>query len=366
LADRIVIQDPLALNIENRAVRAFRRMSLPSRAPDHDTTPCSGHASERRLRRPLPTRSFLRHLAGAAQSFAASGKAGSMVANVVAHEMDSELGRWTTADWKPASDHPLAWAVERIWDFHGLPAHRRERVFPNGIVELIIQLDDRYRDVDGDATKPTPATCVTGLFSAPFVIEAPARPCRVLGIRFHPPGAWALLAHPLLELAGITTDLGDLLGGAAPELAERCADGKSGAERVGCVIAWLSERLQREQATQRVDPAVRWATACIAQTAGAVPISAIRARTGLSTARLSATFREQVGVTPKRLARIRRFGKALGMLHDSPQPLSRIALTAGYYDQPHMNAEFRELAGLTPREFLAGIHYPNTTSLAES
>jgi AraC-like DNA-binding protein len=30
-----------------------------------------------------------------------------------------------------------------------------------------------------------------------------------------------------------------------------------------------------------------------------------------------------------------------------------VALAAGYYDQPHMNAEFRQLSGLTPREFLA-------------
>jgi hypothetical protein len=31
-----------------------------------------------------------------------------------------------------------------------------------------------------------------------------------------------------------------------------------------------------------------------------------------------------------------------------------------------MNAEFRALAGLTPRQLLAATRYPNGTSLAES
>jgi hypothetical protein len=30
-----------------------------------------------------------------------------------------------------------------------------------------------------------------------------------------------------------------------------------------------------------------------------------------------------------------------------------------------MNAEFREMAGLTPREFLAATRYPNSLSLPE-
>jgi hypothetical protein len=33
-----------------------------------------------------------------------------------------------------------------------------------------------------------------------------------------------------------------------------------------------------------------------------------------------------------------------------------VALAAGSYDQPHFNADFRELTGLSPRELLAARH----------
>ena len=142
---------------------------------------------------------------------------------IVSQYIDSTLGRWTHTEWRPARDQILSGVVERIWDFDGMAAHPQERVFPNGLVELIVQLDDRYRDIHGDHSTLTPTVCVTGVHARPMVVQAPPRPCRVLGIRLHPAGAWAVLAHPLCELADLTADLRDVLGREAGELAEQCA-----------------------------------------------------------------------------------------------------------------------------------------------
>ena len=195
------------------------------------------------------------------------------------------------------------------------------------------------------------------------MVQAPRRPCRVLGARLRPAGAWALLAHPLCQLAELT-DLGDLLGRAGDELAERCHDADSGIERVRRTVAWLGRQLGRPEA-RGVDPAVHWVARRIADTGGGRPIAALRAETGLTDARLISLFREQVGVTPKRLARIHRFDRALSLLSREDCTLAGVAHRAGYFDQPHMNAEFREMAGLTPREFLAATRYPNSLSLPE-
>lgn len=286
--------------------------------------------------------------------------------NIVVHRIDSDLGVWTHSEWRPSPGHPLASVVERIWDFEGRTTHRRERVFPNGNVELIVQLDDRYHDVHDGVEELTSPTCVTGVQAGPMVVQAPRRPCRVLGVRFHPPGAWAVLEHPLAELTGVTIDLRDIAGSAAEELADRCADAVDARDRLCRTIGWLGDRLNRSSMVSRTSPAVCWVADRIIAERGAVRIASLRDRTGLGAGRLAAAFLEQVGVTPKRFARVHRFRHALDMLNGRVSSLADIALRAGYYDQPHMNAEFRELAGLTPGEFLATRRYPASTSTAES
>ena len=284
---------------------------------------------------------------------------------ITARYFDTELGRWTHTGWTPAAGDPLAWAVERIWDFDGMASHPQERVFPNGLIELILQLDERYVDVLPEGLRLTPAACVTGIQSGPIVVRAPRRRVRVLAVRMHPAGAWAIFGHPLHELVDRTVDLETLLGGAARELVERCADVASGIERVRLTVAWLRGRLLGGHVAE-THSGVRWVAERIAESGGRAPIAALSAEAGLSDGRLAALFRQQVGLTPKRLARIHRFGRALGLLADAGRPLARIAVDSGYCDQPHMTAEFRELAGLTPGALRAATRYPDTTSLAEA
>jgi AraC-like DNA-binding protein len=57
-------------------------------------------------------------------------------------------------------------------------------------------------------------------------------------------------------------------------------------------------------------------------------------------------------MSPKLYARIVRFRGALAMVERGQGSLADVALSAGYYDQPHFNADFRELTGWSPSEFL--------------
>ncbi|HEX6104958.1 MAG TPA: AraC family transcriptional regulator [Gemmatimonadales bacterium] len=285
--------------------------------------------------------------------------------SIVSRLCDTSLGRWTHTEWRPDRGHPLEWAVERIWDFEGMAAAPQERMFPNGMVELIVQLDDRYQDVHPAGPVATPAVCVTGVHSRALMIRAPRRPCRVLGVRLYPAAAWALLVHPLSELADVTADLDDLLGRGAAELGDRCHQAGAGRERVRQVLLWLDGRLRRPDGSSRPHPAVQRFTRCIAAAGGARPVRPLGAGSGLSETRLVTLFRQQVGVTPKRYARILRFDRALRLLSLEGASLARVAAAAGYYDQPHMNAEFRDVAGLTPGEFLRAMRFPGSLSLPE-
>lgn len=272
---------------------------------------------------------------------------------------DSPLGRWTLARWEPAHQ---AGVVEGIWYFEGALTLLRERHFPSGRMELVVHLGPVYQEIVGDRARPFPPTCVSGLMLGPDLIEAPPGPSAVLGARLHPAGAFALFGHPLHELTGITVDLEDLVAGAARELAGRCAEAATPEGKVRAAAAWIHRRVG---AARGPDPAVAWMAGEIERRGGAVSIGHLRDRTGWSKTRLTGTFREQIGVPPKTLARIVRFRRALELVNRGERPLAEVALAAGYYDQPHFNGEFRELSGFAPSEYLARLRFPESVRLPE-
>jgi methylphosphotriester-DNA--protein-cysteine methyltransferase len=272
---------------------------------------------------------------------------------------DSPLGCGTYSEWRPLH---LTGLVDVIWHFSGPTTSRYKRVLPTGRVEILVNLGDSYRIIKGAGTEVLRAAWIGGLLTSPQVIEQPARQ-NVLGIRMHPTAAFALLAVPMRQLTGFTLGLHDLMGRAAIELSERCAEAGSVRQLFRCVGKWISERVP----PAGIDPAIAWSVGRIEQHGGVVPIAELRERTGLSKTRLAASFRDQVGVAPKLYARLIRFQRVAEMLQKGIGSLVDVALQAGFYDQPHMNAEFRELAGLAPLDFIAARHPvgDGTTTRAE-
>jgi AraC-like DNA-binding protein len=60
-------------------------------------------------------------------------------------------------------------------------------------------------------------------------------------------------------------------------------------------------------------------------------------------------FREQVGLTPKRYCRLRRFQEVMRRIASgAPIDWAQVSLDGGYYDQAHMAHEFREFSGVPP------------------
>lgn len=82
-----------------------------------------------------------------------------------------------------------------------------------------------------------------------------------------------------------------------------------------------------------------------------VPVPAIAARLNVSERHLRNLFTEAVGVSPKHFARLERLRIVLAQAGSTRW--ARLAAEAGYYDQSHMNAEFRQMMGVTPGAYIA-------------
>jgi AraC-like DNA-binding protein len=278
---------------------------------------------------------------------------------ITAGRHDSPRGRWTYCEWRPAH---LAETVELIWLSDGVSHEHRDRHFPSPSVELLVNLGgDRFRLLEPAGAPFFDDAWLAGVQLGPVVTEPPRR-STVLGVRLRPAGAYALLARPMREVTGFIANLDDLVGRAARDLTDRCRQAASVEERFRIAAAWVAERVSRSRG---VTPEIAWSARQIERSDGGVSIAALRRETGLSKTRLVATFRDQIGVAPKLYARIVRFSRATAMLERvDRRSLAAVALGAGYYDQPHMNAEFRELSGFTPGEFVALGRFEGSAAVA--
>jgi AraC-like DNA-binding protein len=247
----------------------------------------------------------------------------------------------------------LAGMIDRLWTLSGdatsLGADTQP-VLPDGCPELIMHFGDAFERVHSNGVVERQSTII---FAAQLTSQLLLRPTgliRVLGVRFHPYGAAALIKAPQHELTGMTIGVDALagpLGRALQEVRDSAADLDQAVTRVQhTLLRWLEP--------DRIDPRVRCAVQAINRRRGLVSIGDVAASVSTTRRHLERRFLESVGVTPKRLARITRFQHALRILENSnsPAPGTHTAATCGYADQAHFVRDFRDLAGCPPGEHL--------------
>ena len=82
---------------------------------------------------------------------------------------------------------------------------------------------------------------------------------------------------------------------------------------------------------------------------GRLRVGELADRAGIHVRSLERIFRDQLGMSPKRLARLIRLRLVLdSILNDNYTSLSDLALAGGYTDQSHMIRDFKALTGRLP------------------
>jgi AraC-like DNA-binding protein len=173
-----------------------------------------------------------------------------------------------------------------------------------------------------------------------------------------PLGARALLGVPAGELAGIDVHGADVFGRLAGEIHDRVRTAAAWPERFAVLEDFLISRLRDADERAGVSSGVRRAWDELLRTKGTAAVADLAAETGWSDRHLRERFRIETGLGPKEAGRVIRFDRARRRLArraaaGQPPGLADLAVSAGYFDQAHMDRDFRRLAGCSPSRWLA-------------
>jgi AraC-like DNA-binding protein len=275
----------------------------------------------------------------------------SLPPRIVRHE-SAALGRLEQAERAP---HPLlAGVVHGYCGYdHDCTGATRRREVAQDEVTIILSLGPRLRVGGPDHPADRYGSFVAALTDTYAITEHDGR-LSGIEVNLSPLGAHMLFGVAMHELSSqLVLPLDDVLGAAAGELTERLACATSWTARFDILDRFILSRVER---ARRPSPDVEWAWGRLCSTGGRLPVGQLARELGCSRRHLIGRFREQVGPAPKTAARLVRFQRTVRLLErDDGGRFAEIAQRCGYYDQAHMNREFRALAGAAPGEFVARL-----------
>ncbi|HEY0838777.1 MAG TPA: AraC family transcriptional regulator [Vulgatibacter sp.] len=234
---------------------------------------------------------------------------------------------------------------------------RLERVLPTGAVHLVLRFGGPPLRVDGHSLGHE---IVGGSRTEAYVREVSWSTGSV-GAQLAPGAACAVLGLPAVELADRHTALADLWGQEAHEWRERIAAEASPAKRLDRFEQLLASRIST--GPERM---IGWAVGEIAK---GTDIGRIVEASGFSHRHFLSIFRREVGLAPKRFARVVRFQRSIEVLSkaEGGASLAEVAHAAGYADQAHFTREFTAMAGLPPGRYRAAPRrHPNHVAWVNS
>jgi len=237
-----------------------------------------------------------------------------------------------------------------------------EKILPAPETGLWVNLNrDAFRSFDdaGRASQVAGAM-VAGPTSRACVIEFEEGHAHV-SVTFALGAAGCFLGVPLTQTRDELVALEGLWGRSGACLRERLLEARTPRD----ALAVMESVLLRQLIGSTPDPAVLAAAGALSR---GVPVGDVSRDLGLLPRTLRRRFTAQVGLTPKRFARVQRMQRVVRGLHGQSQvDWAALAAEHGYADQPHLADEFRELVGVTPNEYLRSrIDGPNHLRVADN
>ena len=172
-----------------------------------------------------------------------------------------------------------------------------------------------------------------------------------LVVMFQPAGFHALFATPTLPLSEAGTEGHAVLGPSVTRMHERLGNLRSFRERVQLLDRFFLGLMKNVGAMDPFYKALHLLTVSDSN----APVADLARHTGVSVRQLERRSLAYSGMSPKTLARIARFNRALRFHAEGARTWTDTAQMAGYHDHMHLVRDFRVFAGDAPTSALQEI-----------
>lgn len=248
---------------------------------------------------------------------------------------------------------PLGEFIEEIRLYENYAGgHVCERILPSGTSAMIFNLraDELriYHASDPIEPRRFSGALFSGAYAGSFMTDM-AEETATLGVHFKPGGAFPVLALPAGALANTHVDLRAIWGPAATDLHDQLCNVSAPAERF--------LHIERALMTRLFDPptrhnAVRIGLALLTRPDRRMLVRDVAKAVDLSERRFIEVFTAEVGLTPKKFARVQRFQRAMALSRGTANPdWACVAIQCGYFDQAHLIRDFIAFSGVSPTDY---------------
>lgn len=231
-------------------------------------------------------------------------------------------------------------------------AEEKQRIVPDGCMEMIFHAGDRYRQYLTDGTCILqPKYFVFGQITQPLEIAATGI-TRIFSVRFHPDGCLPFINMPICEMDNKAIPLEHLFGEKGNILGELVCASSEAKTQIKHVENFL---LHQFNTTETIDRIAALSVQALLSLHGQLRVHELADQLQVHRRQLERRFATVIGLSPKQLAKILRLQATWKMMAEGKYGnLTELAYENGYFDQAHFIKDFKEFTGVTPKEFYAG------------
>lgn len=239
------------------------------------------------------------------------------------------------------------WTLEVPFD----PNNQKQKIIPDGCIEMTFNFSDKIKRYTSETDFILhPNAMVMGQRTKSFNI-LPLGNVDTFAICFYPIGFANFVKTPLENLVDKETPISELFEQAeAYELEQQMIQAFDTQQRIDIIESFLQQKLNEKNTISDI---VKSTVDALLKTKGTTPINVILKDDISRRRQLERHFKKQIGISPKQLGKTIRLQATLHLLlNKKSETLTDIAYESDYFDQNHFIKDFKDLVGVTPKEFL--------------